>query len=105
MKKILKKKFESTISDKNHTDYKINCRFWKFKEDKVIICNLNENIPKGDYIINLDSTKLTYNNYNIIILDNKYIIFKKLDENIVQLYSNNQNIEVKDGKDSYEVKI
>ena len=101
-----KKKFESTISDVNKQNYKVSCRFWKSDGyELVIFCNLNENIPKGKYTINLNSTTVIYNNYNITILHNYYYSFTKVDKNVIQLYSDNQNITVEEGKDSYELKF
>ena len=96
-----KTKFETRISNKNNKNYKINCRFW----NSIIFCNVNENVPAGEYTINLNSTTLTYNNYSIFILQDNDLSFTKLDENIIQLYSEEQTINVENKKESYELMV
>ena len=85
--------------------YKSNCKFWISNEGKLVaLCYLDENIPKGVYHFYLNES-ITYNNYNITILNNFPHSFVKLDMNVPQLYSSEQTINVEDGKESYEIKF
>lgn len=103
-----KTKFQATIID-NSSDIKkefiINGRLWNSDNGLLIFLYLNETIPQGDYIININSTTFTYNEYIITILANDDLLFNKLDKNIMQLYSEVHNITVEDGKDLYELKF
>ena len=102
-------KFETTISDENNKiNFSTNCRFWRFSDsiyEVNIFCYLDETIPTGDYEININSTKLTYKEYNITILSNNKLSFSKEDYHIIQLYSDEQKITMENEKDSYELKF
>ena len=50
--------FNAEILDTNQKNYTIDCRLWKAVDcDLVIFCNFDENIPQGEYSINLNSLK------------------------------------------------
>ena len=97
--------FKTEISDINNIIYSINCRLWKKANEEIIIfCNF-DNIPKGNYYINLNNTIISYNNYKIMILLNNKIQIEKLDLDIIDIYSNEQFINIEDNKELYEIKF
>lgn len=103
-----KTKFETTISNATNSNFTINCRLWRSDNSVyklVIFCNLDETVPKGRYTVNIASTQLTYKEYNITILCRRNLLIDKVDYDIIQLYSEKQNITVEDGKESYEIKF
>ena len=94
--------FQSKISDK----YDVDCGFWKDSDDKMyVFCNLDTNIPEGAHYITFQGIpKFTYQNYGITISDSKFD-FQKSDKDIIDLYSEQQTIDIKDDEDSYELKF
>ena len=61
--------FNAEILDTNQKNYTIDCRLWKAVDiNLVIFCNFDENIPQGEYSINLNNTKINYK-------DNEFTIF------------------------------
>ena len=50
--------FNAEILDTNQKNYTIDCRLWKAVDiNLVIFCNFDENIPQGEYSINLNALK------------------------------------------------
>ena len=59
--------FNTEISDTNLQKYTINCRLWKPESiNLVILCNFDENIPKGEYSINLNTLNSLISEYFIL---------------------------------------
>ena len=78
-------------NDKNN-NYSIKCGLWKFYEDLYTFCNVDETIPKGDYIIKFDDI-IVFNNYKIL-LKSEELKIKKSDKNIIDLHSDKQVINI-----------
>ena len=78
-------------NDKNN-NYSIKCGLWKFYEDLYTFCNIDETIPKGDYIIKFDDI-IVFNDYKIL-LKSEELKIKKSDKNIIDLHSDKQIINI-----------
>lgn len=102
-----KTKFKTKINDENQNEYNANCKLWKPINDYIrIICNLDENLKYVDNNITfLNSVQIEYKDYKIGINQEAYIEVKQLNYSIPFLYSNKQNIEIKDNIESYNLKF
>lgn len=99
--------FESIISN-GKQGYKVNCGLWskELSREVIIFCNIESDIPSGDYYIILNKTNnFIYKDYNVTLQNCDNVKFKKKEENIIDLYSGNQQLQIKDGVDSYELKF
>ena len=97
--------FEAEITNNNLQSYVIKCGLWS-EYDLKVFCNIDENIPKGEWIINLDGISFKYKDYIINLKYFSSIKFTKTDDfNIVDLYSDKQTINLDDGKQSYDLKF
>ena len=96
--------FKSNISDVNYEEYEINCGPWKDKERFFIFCDLKETIPKGHYFIKFNQT-FRYLDYQAFIISDEKLMITKTDEDIIDLYSNIQNINVTKDIDIYNIKF
>ena len=85
--------FKKTIFDKNNNIYEVGCGPWIYATRFLIFCEFNENIPKGEYIIEFNETNdiLIYNIYEMHFSSIPYII-TKLDSDQIDLYSDVQTI-------------
>jgi hypothetical protein len=94
--------FEITISEQ----YKAACGIWK-QENRhfLVFCNIDESIPEGEYSLNLDGISFKYKKYNITLKASQLFTFKKLNENIIDLYSSKQTIILKEDKEIYDLKF
>ena len=98
--------FNSTIVDENKYKYNVNCKLWIPKNEKSrIICKLNENLIYNHQNILLNKVEFIYNNYNIIIFQQEFFGVEQLNYDIPFLYSTQQNIEIKEEKESYNLKF
>ena len=98
--------FNSTIVDENKYKYNVNCKLWIPKNEKSrIICKLNENLIYKHQNILLNKVEFIYNNYNIIIFQQEFFGVEQLNYDIPFLYSTQQNIEIKEEKESYNLKF
>ena len=96
--------FNSIIKDDNDNKYNINCKLWIPKNEKLrIICKLNENLLYNQQNISLNKVEFIYNNYNIFIFQQDLLEIEQLNYDISFLYSDKQNIEIKEGKESYNM--
>ena len=94
--------FEIIISDK----YKINCGIWRHKHSGFqVFCNIDESIPEGEYSLNLDGISFKYKEYMVTLKASKLFTFKKLNKNIVDWYSEEQTIILKEDKEIYDLKF
>ena len=86
--------------------YLVDCGLWNPSQSNLyVFCNIDTNVPSGIYYIDFSvSGKFNYQNYNIT-LQPKLLNFEKLDKDIIDLYSEEQKIEIEDLKDSYELKF
>ena len=98
--------FEAKITNNNLESYDIKCWLWNEYILKVFY-NIDENIPKGEWIIYLDVISFKYKNYiiNLSTIDSPIKFTKTDDLNIVDLYSDKQTINLDDGKQSYDLKF
>ena len=99
--------FTTQISDGKGT-HDVKCGLWTQGDNSniFIFCNIESNIPSGNYYIFLNETKsFTYNDYTIILENCDDIKFKKLDQNIIDLYGGNQTLQIEDTIDTYELKF
>ena len=97
--------FESKISNERNT-YKVECGFWKALEDNLYaFCSIRTDIPAGKY--NIDFTGISqfdYQEKTIKFSDSKFE-FEKLDKDLIDLYSDKQEINIVEGQDLYELKF
>ena len=99
--------FESIISN-GKEDYNVKCGLWSkdLSSEVIIFCNIESNIPSGDYYILLNETNtFTYKDYDVTLQNCDKVKFTKLEKNIIDLYSNSQSIQINDGVDSYELRF
>ena len=99
--------FESIISN-GKEDYNVKCGLWSkdLSNEVIIFCNIESNIPSGDYYILLNETNtFTYKDYDVTLQNCDKVKFTKLEKNIIDLYSNSQSIQINDGVDSYELRF
>ena len=88
-------------------EIEVDCGLWKPSENKLYaFCNVDANTPPGKYTINFNEIpKFVYQAYNVTLKSNSTFEFDKLDENLVSLYSEEQTINILEGKDSYELEF
>ena len=99
--------FDSLVSNGNDV-YKVKCGLWskELSREVIIFCNIDNNIPSGDYYILLNETQsFTYKDYVVTLQNCDNVKFKKLEEDIIDLYSDCQKIQIKEEIDSYELKF
>ena len=101
-----KTKFETIVEDiyNNSNIYKIYCRL-RNSEWKTLLCNAEETIPFGEYYVRFNNTKFNYNGYEVIVNGNGNYYFEKLDKYLIDLYVDEQTINVEEDKNFYEIKF
>jgi len=101
-----KTKFETIVEDiYNHNNtYKIYCRLRNSKW-KTLLCSAEETIPFGEYYVRFNNTKFNYNGYEVIVNGNGNYYFEKLDKYLIDLYVDEQTINVEEDKNVYEIKF
>ena len=101
-----KTKFESMVVDNNNdnNNFKIYCRLRNSKLNKIL-CSVDESIPSGDYYVRINDTKFNYNGYEVIINGKGNTYFKKIDKYLIDIYADNQTIDVEEDKNFYEIKF
>ena len=100
-----KTKFETIVEDiHNNNIYKIYCRLRNSKL-KTILCSVEEAIPSGEYYVRFNNTKFNYKGYEVIVNGNDNYYFEKLDKYLIDLYADEQTINVEEGKNFYEIKF
>ena len=98
--------FKNIIKSKEEKEYEINCRLFKYTHfPLIVLCELDENIPQGNYSINFNNINFMYNDKEIIVNSSQHFDFEKLDSYIPDLYSDEQNITVENNKESIEIKF
>ena len=94
--------FEITISEK----YKASCGIWREENRNFLVfCNIDESIPEGEYSLNFDGISFKYKEYMITLKAFQLFTFKKLNKNIIDLYSSKQTIILKEDKEIYDLKF
>ena len=101
-----KTKFETIVEDiyNNSNIYKIYCRL-RNSQWKTLLCNAEETIPFGEYYVRFNNTKFNYNGYEVIVNGNGNYYFEKLDKYLIDLYVDEQTINVEEDKNFYEIKF
>lgn len=103
-----KTKFKATISKDASENKNINCELFKLQLDKelIVLCNVEETIPNGAYLINFNSIKFKYKELDISLESvNANLTFNKENLNMIDLFSDEQKISVEENKDSIELKF
>ena len=94
--------FEITISEK----YKASCGIWRQENRNFLVfCNIDESIPEGEYSLSLDGISFKYKEYMITLKASQLFTFKKLNQNIIDLYSSKQTLILKEDKEIYDLKF
>jgi len=103
--------FTLNISN-DETSYEVNCGFWKQKKKSsysanlYIFCEVDESMSSGNYVINIDEAEqILYKDYLITLKSSDKLEFKKYELDIIDLYADEQTINVEDGKDIYDLKF
>ena len=101
--------FESKVSN-GKDNYNVNCGLWSKDEyDIFIFCDIDENIPSGNYSILFKETEpFYYNNYKVTLKvseGDKNVEFQKVDKDIIDLYSDAQTLIIDNNVDNYELKF
>ena len=101
-----KTKFETIVEDiyNNNNTYKIYCRLRNSKW-KTLLCSAEETIPSGEYYVRFNNTKFNYNGYEVIVNGNGNYYFEKLDKYLIDIYADEQTINVEEDKNFYEIKF
>ena len=81
----------------------------KVGDFNYIFCNFNESIPAGECELHLDDISIEYKDYIFILVKTKDLIFNKIDSNLIDLYSNENNFNIekneKEDKNEYILKF
>ena len=79
-----------------------NCRLWKPKNEKIrMICKFNENLENCN--IKLNRVSLEYKGRKYSIYSEDIFMIEQLNSSISFLYSDKQEINIENNKDSYEI--
>ena len=98
--------FKGKILESNGFVYYANCRLWKPIHDKlVIMCNLNDNFINNNQKIKLNKVDIEYDEYKIGIFSEAFVQINQLDNVIPFIYSSQQNINIIDNEEIYELKF
>ena len=103
-----KTKFESMVVDKNNDNNKFKVYCWLRLRNYYtndIFCSVDESIPSGDYYLRINDTKFIYNEYEVIINGKDICCFKKIDKYLMDVYADDQTIDVEEDKNFYEIKF
>ena len=98
--------FTSRLSNDND-NYTVDCGLWRENNSVCVsvICDIKENFPAGNYRLFLDEVEpFDYGNYHVSFYIGEHIEnlkFKKVDKDIIDLYSDQQNITIEKAVDSY----
>ena len=100
--------FKSKIS---YYGKEVEYGLWKHTDDDFyVVCNIDNDIPTGKYSLDFPRVqKFNYQDDNFIFHSEQYpntkVEFEKLDEDFIDLYSDRQTINIREGKDYYVLKF
>ena len=99
--------FKKNILDNNNKTHEVWCGPWIDEYNFYIFCEFGENITKGQYFCQFNPTEDRFNYLQYEIHLSSYDIYNitKLDSDIIDLYSDIQDINVIDNNDIYELKF
>ena len=98
--------FTSKVIDQKGNSFSVNCRLWKPTNEKVrLFCTLNEILYFNISEIILNNVSFSYKNYTIFIFSKEPIKVKQLSYKVPFLYYETQEINIREGIDSYEFKF
>ena len=90
--------FNSEIFDGTN-NFVVNCGLWNSEDNSyeiLVFCNIEENIPSGNYTLLLDEVQsFYYRDYNVTLNaegGQETLKFQKVDKDIIDLYSDIQTI-------------
>ena len=102
--------FTSKLSNGNQ-NFTVDCGLWRAEINYFfsVFCDIKENFPAGNYRLFLDELQPFYcGNYHVTF-DMSYsggdLTFKKVDKDIIDLYSETENLTIENEVDSYELKF
>ena len=96
--------FQVNIKDGNEKEYPINCRFEKFTDEPLLVfCGLDEKITEGNYLISFNES--FFSEFEFYVYSTVSFDFFKDDAHMPNLYSDVQNIIVKENIDTIEIKF
>ena len=101
--------FESKIVKDDITN-NVDCGLWSVEKNLssiYVFCNIEEKIPSGNYSLLLNEVQpFDHENYHITLnVGETHLQFEKVDKNIIDLYSEPQEIIFDNVKESYELKF
>ena len=101
-----KVRFQLSLTN-GENSYSVGCGFFRAKEENLFIfCNVDEEMPAGNYTFNLDGIQpITYEGFTITLVGGRSTKFQKFDISMNDLYSDKQSITVVEGKDTYELRF
>lgn len=100
--------FSPKIVDNQGKEKNVNCGFWRKEQTSLyIFCNIDESVNVGEYTISFNETlSLKYKEYDITLEEpENEIKFKKVDKDMIDIYSDKQTINIEEGKDTYDFKF
>ena len=104
-----KELFEETIINKadETKKYNVTCGFWKGEiigNVSYVFCNVDESVPEGDYRIQFINNTFFYLYYEIVLSSDQYN-FKKTNEEIIDINSGIQVLNLSDTLHGYNLKF
>ena len=87
--------------------YSVGCGFFRAEGEQLYtFCNVDEEVPAGDYTFNLNGIQpITYEGFTITLVEGRTLEFHKYDISMNDLYSDKQSITVVEGEDTYELRF
>ena len=90
--------FNNTLIDNNKNSYNIKCRFWKPNNAIIkIFCRPERNLINDTQKYNFSNINISYNNYNINIINMTPLNIKQINDDIPFIYSRIQKINLESG--------
>ena len=102
--------FYSKISDGKNI-FNVSCGLWNKSgiDEMYVFCNIEEQIPAGEYEILFNETKpFIYKNYKVtlkVVKGMSLLSFYKVTGDIIDIYADEQTIIFENGVDNYELKF
>ena len=99
--------FKSKLINNKKEEYQVDCGFFKAEGCQLYtFCNYDENIPVGNYTLDISGvTPITIEEYTITLKAGMTLELIKSDKDIIDIYSDKQTINVEAGKENYELRF
>ena len=95
--------FINKILDVNNKAYLIECGPWIVEGIFSIFCEFKESIPSGEYDIIFENITFNYSGIQIEVCSKGFNRIRKVDYDMVDIYSEIQTINLTDNKEKYEL--